>query len=119
MANTVKTALLLGALSALFLLLGEALGGAQGLVLGFLFAVVTNFASYWFSDKIVLRDVQRAGGRSRPPAVSTSSTRLAQRAGLPMPRVLRHPASRRRTRLRPAAIRSTPPSRRPRASCRC
>jgi heat shock protein HtpX len=55
MSNTVKTALLLGALSALLLLIGQALGGAQGMVIGFLFAVVTNFASYWFSDKIVLR----------------------------------------------------------------
>jgi heat shock protein HtpX len=54
-ANVLKTALLLGAMSALLLFLGEALGGAQGLVIGFFFAVVTNFASYWFSDKIVLR----------------------------------------------------------------
>ena len=55
MQNTVKTALLLGAMSALLLFLGESLGGAQGLVIGFLFAAATNFASYWFSDKIVLR----------------------------------------------------------------
>src|SRR3954447_11320857 len=54
MPNAVKTALLLGVLSALFLFLGESLGGAQGLMLGFVFAAVTNFASYWFSDKIVL-----------------------------------------------------------------
>ena len=69
MSNTVKTALLLGALSALLLFIGEALGGAQGLVIGFLFAVVTNFASYWFSDKIVLQMYRRAGGRAGPPAV--------------------------------------------------
>ena len=55
MPNAVKTALLLGAMSALLLFLGEQLGGAQGLAIGFMFAVVTNFASYWFSDKIVLR----------------------------------------------------------------
>ena len=54
MSNTIKTAVLLGAMSAVLLFLGEALGGAQGLVIGFLFAVVTNFVSYWFSDKIVL-----------------------------------------------------------------
>ena len=55
MSNTIKTALLLSVLSAVLLFLGEALGGAQGLFLGFLFAAVTNFVSYWFSDTIVLR----------------------------------------------------------------
>jgi Zn-dependent protease with chaperone function len=63
MNNTVKTALLLGTMSALLLLIGEALGGAGGMAVGFLFAVATNFASYWFSDKIVLRmyDAQEVG----------------------------------------------------------
>jgi len=54
MSNTLKTAMLLGVLSALLLLIGEVLGGAQGMIIGFIFAVITNFASYWFSDKIVL-----------------------------------------------------------------
>jgi heat shock protein HtpX len=86
MANTVKTALLLGALSALFLFLGEALGGAQGLMLGFMFAVVSNFASYWFSDKIVLAmyGAKEVGPDHR---LHRLVTRLAARAGLPMPRV--------------------------------
>ena len=55
MNNTVKTALLLGTMSALLLLIGQALGGAGGMAIGFVLAVATNFASYWFSDKIVLR----------------------------------------------------------------
>ena len=82
----VKTALLLGAMSALFLLLGEALGGAQGLLLGFAFAAATNFASYWFSDKIVLRmySAEEVGPDHRLYQVVG---RLAARAGLPMPRV--------------------------------
>jgi heat shock protein HtpX len=86
MSNTVKTALLLGVMSALLLWLGEALGGAQGLVIGFLFAVVTNFASYWFSDKIVLAmySAKQVGADHRLYQVVA---RLAQRAGLPMPRV--------------------------------
>ena len=86
MSNTVKTALLLGVMSALLLWLGEALGGAQGLVMGFLFAVVTNFASYWFSDKIVLAmySAKQVGADHRLYQVVA---RLAQRAGLPMPRV--------------------------------
>jgi heat shock protein HtpX len=44
MNNTVKTALLLGTMSALLMLIGQALGGAGGMVLGFMFAVATNFA---------------------------------------------------------------------------
>ena len=55
MANGLKTALLLGLLSGLLLVIGESLGGANGLVIAFLFAAVMNFGSYWFSDKIVLR----------------------------------------------------------------
>jgi heat shock protein HtpX len=86
MSNTVKTALLLGGLSALFLLLGEELGGAQGLVAGFVFAAITNFVSYWFSDKIVLRmyRAQEVGADSRLYRIVAD---LAQRAGIPPPRV--------------------------------
>jgi heat shock protein HtpX len=85
MPNTVKTALLLGVLSALLLGIGEMLGGAQGLVLGFAFAVVTNFASYWFSDKIVLRmyRAQEVGPDHRLHRIVSD---LAARAGLPQPR---------------------------------
>jgi heat shock protein HtpX len=86
MSNAVKTALLLGAMSGLLLFLGDALGGAQGLVIGFLLAVVTNFASYWFSDKIVLAMYRatQVGPDHRLYRVVQS---LAQRAGLPMPKV--------------------------------
>src|SRR5215470_2969047 len=85
MSNTFKTAMLLGVLSALLLLIGQLLGGTQGLVIGFLFAVVTNFASYWFSDKIVLR---MYGAKEAEPdsRLVRIVTRLAQRAGLPQPR---------------------------------
>jgi heat shock protein HtpX len=85
MSNTVKTALLLGVLSALLLLIGEALGGAGGMVVGFFFAVATNFASYWFSDKIVLRmyNAHEVGPGHR---LFDTVDRLAKRAGLPQPR---------------------------------
>jgi len=85
MSNTFKTALLLGTLSALLLFIGEALGGAEGLVLGFLFAVVTNFASYWFSDTIVLK-MYRASEVGADHRLYRSVQRLAARAGLPQPR---------------------------------
>src|SRR5213083_1679147 len=85
MSNAAKTALLLGAMSGLFLLLGEALGGSQGLVLGFMFAAVTNFASYWFSDKIVL---SMYGAQQVDPdhRLYRVVSQLAVRAGLPQPR---------------------------------
>ena len=85
MSNVLKTAFLLGALSALLLVVGEWLGGAQGLALGFLFAVVTNFVSYWFSDKIVLKMYGAKEVGPDHPLYRTVS-RLAARAGLPQPR---------------------------------
>jgi len=86
MSNVVKTALLLGALSALLMFIGETLGGGQGLIFGFLFAVAMNFGSYWFSDKIVLSmyGAREVGPENRLYQIVQ---RLAQRAGLPMPRV--------------------------------
>jgi heat shock protein HtpX len=85
MSNTIKTAFLLGTMSALFLFLGEALGGSQGLVLGFVFAIGTNFFSYWFSDKIVLRMYNaKEVGPEHP--LHRMVARLAARGGLPMPR---------------------------------
>ena len=86
MPNAIKTALLLGALSALFLVLGQALGGSQGMAFGFIFALVTNFASYWFSDKIVLR-MYRAKEVGPDHPLSRTVASLATRANLPMPRV--------------------------------
>jgi len=85
MSNTVKTALLLGLMSALFLWIGQLLGGPQGLVIGFLFAVGTNFVSYFFSDKIVLRSygAQEVGPDHRLYRIVS---RLAVRDGLPQPR---------------------------------
>jgi heat shock protein HtpX len=86
MGNTAKTALLLGALSGLLLALGELLGGSQGLVFAFAIAVVMNFVSYWFSDKIVLRMYgARQVGPDHPLAQVVA--RLARQANLPMPRV--------------------------------
>jgi heat shock protein HtpX len=86
MSNTVKTTLLLALLSGLLLWIGEALAGPQGLVLGFLFAVATNFVSYWFSDKIVL-SMYRATEVGPDHRLYRIVADLAQRAGLPQPRV--------------------------------
>ena len=86
MSNGIKTALLLGALSGLLLLIGDLIGGANGLVIAFGFAIVMNFVSYWWSDKIVLR-MYRAQEVGPTHPLHQLTARLAQRANLPMPRV--------------------------------
>jgi heat shock protein HtpX len=86
MNNSLKTVLLLGFLSGILLVIGEMLGGSQGLVLAFAFAIVMNFVSYWFSDKIVLK-MYRAQQVGSDHPLSMMTRRLATRAGLPMPKV--------------------------------
>src|SRR5437899_7490169 len=85
MSNIIKTAALLGLMSAVLMAIGAWLGGGSGLVAGFLFAVAMNFGSYWFSDKIVLRmyNAQEVGPGHRLTGIVD---RLAKRAQLPMPR---------------------------------
>jgi heat shock protein HtpX len=86
MTSSLKTAALLGLLSALFLFLGDLFGGQQGLVIALLMAAVMNVGSYWFSDKIVLRMYNaRQVGPEHPLHQITAE--LARRAELPMPKV--------------------------------
>ena len=92
MPNGMKTALLLGALSGLLLLLGEMLGGQGGLVFGFILAAVMNLGSYWFSDKIVLR-MYRAQEVGPGHPLHSMVERLARQANLPMPKVYIIPES--------------------------
>lgn len=86
MGSYAKTGILLAALSAVFLLVGEAIGGQQGLVIAFVFAAVMNLGSYWFSDRIVLTMYR---GRPAPPdhRLTRIVERLAMRANLPTPKV--------------------------------
>jgi heat shock protein HtpX len=86
MPNGLKTALLLGLLSGVLLAIGQYFGGANGLVIGFVIAVVMNFGSYWFSDKIVLKmyRAQEVGAGHR---LHTMVERLSRQAQLPMPKV--------------------------------
>jgi heat shock protein HtpX len=88
MSNSVKTAALLAAMTVLFILIGGMLGGEQGMVVAFLFAGLMNFASYWWSDRVVLwmygaQEVSEA----QAPQFHALVRRLAQRASLPMPKV--------------------------------
>jgi heat shock protein HtpX len=86
MSNGIKTVLLLGALSALLLAIGDMVAGPNGLMIGLVFAVVMNFGSYWFSDKIVLRMYSAQAVGSDHPLYRVTE-RLARQAGLPMPKV--------------------------------
>jgi heat shock protein HtpX len=86
--NTMRTTLLLAALTGLLLVVGQALGGQTGMVIAFLIAVVMNFGSYWFSDQLVLKMYQaQEAGPSDAPGLFQTVQQLASRAGLPMPRV--------------------------------
>lgn len=88
MNNTVKTALLLGALTGLLMLIGGYFGGNQGVIIAFLFAVAMNFGSYWFSDKFVLRMYSaREVSESDAPEIYAVVRNLALKATLPLPRV--------------------------------
>jgi heat shock protein HtpX len=86
--NTIKTTLLLGGLTGLLMLIGGYFGGQQGMVIAFIVALVMNFGSYWFSDKIVLR-MYRAQevSPSQAPELFTLVRNLTLQANLPMPNV--------------------------------
>ena len=84
--NNFKTALFLGALTGLILFVGHLLGGPTGLVIALGFAAVTNFIAYFYSDKIALASM---GAHEVGPdhELYQITVQLAQRAGMPMPRV--------------------------------
>jgi len=88
MGNLFKTAVLLAALTSLVVLIGQAIGGQQGMVIAFILAVAMNFGSYWFSDRIVLA-MYRAQPieEAQAPDLYRIVRRLTTRAGIPMPRV--------------------------------
>jgi len=83
-----RTALLLAALTGLFLAVGYLLGGAGGMIFAFLLALAMNAFAYWNSDKVVLRmyGAREVDARSAP-ALHGLVRELAGRAGLPGPRV--------------------------------
>ena len=88
MTNNLKTAVLLGLMGGLFVAVGYALGGGSGAAMALAFAVIFNFAMFYFSDKVAL-----AAARAKPieehemPEVYSMVRNLAQRENMPMPRV--------------------------------
>ncbi len=88
MFNLMKTAMLMAAITALFMALGQMIGGSQGMVIALLVAVGMNFFSYWFSDKMVLRMYNaQPVDETTAPQFHRMVAELAQKAGLPMPKV--------------------------------
>lgn len=91
--NTLRTTLLMALLTVLLVLAGGAIGGRHGMAFALVMAAVMNFASYWFSDKIVLamygaREVSEADS----PELYGVVRQLALQAGIPMPRVYEIPS---------------------------
>ncbi|MDX2170258.1 MAG: zinc metalloprotease HtpX [Deltaproteobacteria bacterium] len=86
--NRVKTAMLLATLTAILVWFGQALGGREGLVMALGFAVVMNFASYWWSDKIVLKMYgAQEVDEAQAPELYSIVRNLAQAGQIPMPKV--------------------------------
>ncbi|XPV76702.1 MAG: zinc metalloprotease HtpX [Desulfovibrio sp.] len=88
MTSNIKTFFLLMVLTALLLILGGALGGKAGLMIALVLAVVMNFASYWYSDKIVLKMYKaRELAPEDAPQLHAMVAEMAHRAGIPKPRI--------------------------------
>ncbi len=86
--NTIKTGLLLGALTGLLMLIGGLFGGQHGVIVAFIFALALNFGSYWFSDKLVLSMYHaRPVSETEAPELYAMVRMLSMKASLPMPRV--------------------------------
>ncbi len=86
--NTLKTTFLLTCLTLLMVAMGNAIGGQAGMLIAFVIAGGMNFFSYWYSDKIVLKMYKaREVSETESPAFYGMVHRLAQQAGMPMPKV--------------------------------
>jgi heat shock protein HtpX len=90
--NGLKTTLLLGVMSGMLLMIGQLLGGSNGLVIGFGFAVLMNFASYFFSEKIALsmyqaQPVTPVDNAQIYARVYPMTQRLCERMGIPVPKL--------------------------------
>src|ERR1044072_9192713 len=92
MKNGLKTAVLLGFLGGVFILVGGAIGGSAGLVSGLVLVLPLCGGTYWFSDKLAI-----ASARAKPvtqdenPLLYAIVGDLAQRANIPMPRIYLSP----------------------------
>ena len=88
MSSYIKTALLLGLMTGLILVVGQVLGGRSGMMVALVVAAVMNLGTYWFSDKIVLRMYRgREVSPADAPRFHAIIDRLVARSGLPKPKL--------------------------------
>ena len=81
--NTLKTVVLLTFMTVLLVFVGAAIGGQNGMIIAFMMALVMNFVSYWFSDKIVLAMYKaQPVTEAQAPDLYAMVRRLTQKAGL-------------------------------------
>ena len=86
--NQLKTVILLGALTGVLLFVGQLVGGASGLTIALIFAIVMNLGSYWFSDKIVLKMYKaKEVKESEAHRLFKIVREVSQAANIPMPKV--------------------------------
>ena len=94
MANWLKTMILFVALGAVLMLVGGAVAGRNGVLIGLVISLCINFFSYWFSDKIVLASYgAKELTEAEAPRVHAVVVQLCQAAGLPKPRIYHTPES--------------------------
>ncbi len=88
MTSMIKTGLLMAALTAVFMVAGQLLGGSNGMVFALVMALGMNFFAYWYSDKMALKmGGAREVSASEAPDLHQMVASLSSRAGLPKPRV--------------------------------
>ncbi len=88
MTSMIKTGVLMAALTAVFMVAGQVLGGSNGMVFALVMALGMNFFAYWFSDKVVLKmSGAREATAAEAPELHQLVANLAGRANLPMPKV--------------------------------
>ncbi len=94
LGNQLKTMFLMTLMTILVILIGRAIGGSQGMFIAFIFAMVMNFGSYWFSDKLALTMTRSQPlAREEAPELYAIVEKLIRQANLPMPKIYLTPAS--------------------------
>ena len=94
LGNQLKTMFLMTLMTIIVILIGRAIGGSQGMFIAFIFAMVMNFGSYWFSDKLALKMTHSQPlAREEAPELYAIVEELTRQANLPMPKIYLTPAS--------------------------